>query len=184
MTKISKRTVDAAKPDPGGGRYILWDIEIKGFGLIVLPSGVKSYIFNYRTPEGRSRRATIGKHGDWTPDQARRRAAELRDAVRAGQRPSGGKVCCDAICADHQRCVRCLSPIRALPAESGQHALSRGRPDQTPPSTTAGQVVCQQTSVGRYPQGPCSDPGRQDGSDRQNRQARTGAGARRRDHGA
>ena len=86
MPKISKRTVDAAAPVPGR-RYYVWDAEIKGFGLLVLPSGVKTYFFRYRTAEGRERRATIGKHGTWTPDEARRKADELRRAVVTGRDP-------------------------------------------------------------------------------------------------
>ena len=69
----------------------MWDGELKGFGLCVLPTGVKSYTFQYRTPEGRARRITIGKHGDWTPDQARRKAADYRELVRAGGDPAGQK---------------------------------------------------------------------------------------------
>jgi integrase len=85
MPKITKRVVDAAAPEPS--RYTLWDVEIMGFGLLVLPTGIKSYIFNYRTPEGRDRRITIGKHGDWTPTQARVKAQDYRDAVRGGRDP-------------------------------------------------------------------------------------------------
>ena len=68
MPKLTKRTVDAstAKAD----RYLIWDEQIKGFGLLVLPSGIKVYVFNYRTSEGRERRITIGQHGAWTPMQA------------------------------------------------------------------------------------------------------------------
>lgn len=86
MPKITKRTVDAAMPDPGR-RFYIWDSEVRGFALLVLPSGLKSYIFQYRTPEGRSRRATIGKHGALTPDEARLKAAEMRRAVAAGGDP-------------------------------------------------------------------------------------------------
>jgi len=86
MPKISKRTVDAAKPDPAR-RVILWDNTLKGFGLIVLPSGVKSYIYNYRTKHGRQRRATIGKHGTWTPDEARNHAASMHRLVADGRDP-------------------------------------------------------------------------------------------------
>jgi integrase len=88
--KITKRTVDAAKPE--GGRFIIWDTELKGFGLLVLPTGVKSYCFNYVSPaDSRERRATIGKHGDWTPMQARDKAEDLRDAVRRGEDPLSEK---------------------------------------------------------------------------------------------
>jgi Arm domain-containing DNA-binding protein len=69
----------------------VWDADLKGFGLLVLPSGVKSYVFNHRTPEGRERRATIGKHGSVTPDQARDKAEQLRLAVSAGRDPLGEK---------------------------------------------------------------------------------------------
>ena len=51
MSKITKRVVDAAVPKPD--RYIIWDEEIKGFGLLVMPSGIKSYFYQYRTAEGR-----------------------------------------------------------------------------------------------------------------------------------
>ena len=89
--RITKRVVDAAKPDPEKRLCFVWDGELKGFGLCVLPTGVKSYTFQYRTPEGRARRITIGKHGDWTPDQARRKAADYRELVRAGGDPAGQK---------------------------------------------------------------------------------------------
>ncbi len=89
MAKIAKRCVDAAMAKPK--RYILWDSELRGFGLLVLPSGVKSYLYQYRTPEGRQRRATIGKHGDWTPAQARQKAEDYRQVVRGGGDPLGNK---------------------------------------------------------------------------------------------
>ena len=89
MPRITKRMVDAATAK--AERFMVWDAEIKGFGLLVLPTGVKSYIFNYRTPEGRDRRITIGQHGAWTPDQARGKAAEYRQAVREGGDPLGRK---------------------------------------------------------------------------------------------
>ncbi|MEZ0280357.1 Arm DNA-binding domain-containing protein, partial [Methyloceanibacter sp.] len=90
QNRITKRTVDAATPE--GGRFIIWDTELKGFGLLVLPTGVKSYCFNYVSPvDGRERRATIGKHGDWTPTQARDKAEDLRDAVRRGEDPLSDK---------------------------------------------------------------------------------------------
>ena len=70
---------------------MVWDPECKGFGLLVLPSGVKSYRFDYRTPEGLHRRITIGQHGPWTAEQARRKAEEYRQIVRDGGDPLGRK---------------------------------------------------------------------------------------------
>jgi hypothetical protein len=89
MPKLTKRTVDAAAPR--AGRYYVWDTEIKGFGLLVLPSGVKTYFLRYRTPEGTRPQPTIGKHGDYTPDQARERADQWRQLVKAGHDPLGEK---------------------------------------------------------------------------------------------
>ena len=89
MPKLSKRVVDAAAPKQG--RYIIWDSEIKGFGLLVMSSGIKSYFYQYRNAEGRQRRAAIGKHGEWTPTQARAKAEDYRESVRAGRDPLADK---------------------------------------------------------------------------------------------
>lgn len=84
---ISKSTVDAFGPQEKAA--LLWDTKIAGFGLRVMPSGVKSYIFQYRIG-GRgapSRRYTIGRHGSLTPDQARKIASDLAAKVAAGIDP-------------------------------------------------------------------------------------------------
>ena len=73
-------------------RFIVWDGQIPGFGLLVLPTGIKSYLLKYRTASGTQRRATIGQHGDWTPDQARRRADEWRQIVKGGGDPLADKL--------------------------------------------------------------------------------------------
>jgi integrase len=86
VVKITKRSVDAAAPNPEG-RYCLLDTELRGFALRILETGVKSYVFRYRTLEGRDRRATIGQHGPWTPHQARQKAEEWRQVVKAGGDP-------------------------------------------------------------------------------------------------
>jgi len=88
-TKITKRTVDATKP--ADKRVFVWDIEVKGFGLQVLPSGIKSYVFQYRIPDGKTRRATIGKHGTLTADQARLKAREMQHRVFEGGDPLAEK---------------------------------------------------------------------------------------------
>jgi hypothetical protein len=90
LAKITKRVVDAATP-VAKKQALIWDETFAGFGLVVYPSGVKSYVYQYRNAEGRSHRATIGKHGDWTPDQARKKAEELRQIVRDGGDPLTAK---------------------------------------------------------------------------------------------
>ena len=64
---------------------------MKGFGLLVLPTGVKSYIYKYRTAEATQRRLTIGQDGAWTPDQARRKVEEYRQIVRDHGDPLAAK---------------------------------------------------------------------------------------------
>ena len=56
-----------------------------------MPTGIKSYFYQYRTQHGRQRRATIGKHGEWTPTQARTKAEDYRDKVRGGRDPLADK---------------------------------------------------------------------------------------------
>ena len=85
MARISKRIVDAAQA--GAKPLFTWDSTLPGFGLLVLPSGTKSFVFQYRTAEGRSRRATIGKVGALTPEQARALADDMSRKVKGGGDP-------------------------------------------------------------------------------------------------
>lgn len=92
--KITKRVVDAAGPEPK--LYRVWDTELKGFGLKVMPSGVKTYIVVYR-PYGGGRRQpvkefTIGRHGALTPDEARREALRRLAEVQAGGNPQESRL--------------------------------------------------------------------------------------------
>lgn len=91
MARISKKTVDATST-PKVGRTYLWDDRLAGFGLVVHPSGVKSYLFQYRTDEGRTRKITIGRHGDaLTPEQARTKAEAHARSVQIGVDPMAQK---------------------------------------------------------------------------------------------
>ena len=68
----------------------LWDEEVKGFGLKVTPTGARSYVYQYRMGgrEAKVRRFTIGQHGQWTPDGARKEAKRLAQLVDQGQDPA------------------------------------------------------------------------------------------------
>jgi integrase len=59
--------------------------------LLTLPSGQKSYVYQYRSPERRSRRATIGKVGTLTPDEARTIAEGMARRVKGGGDPLADK---------------------------------------------------------------------------------------------
>ena len=85
MPKITKRLVDAA--EPRSAEYFVWDSEIPGFGLRVLPSGRKGYVVQYRAGR-RSRRISLGPSTVLTCEQARNRAISIVAAARNGADPA------------------------------------------------------------------------------------------------
>jgi hypothetical protein len=88
--KLTKRAIDAATP--GTSRYILWDEELRGFGVRVELSGTKTYLIRYRSGGGRSaplRQMVIGRHGVLTPEEARREARIQLARVAKGDDPAG-----------------------------------------------------------------------------------------------
>lgn len=92
IARISKRTVDAAKPEEV--RFTLWDSDLKGFGLRVSPHGTKTYIARYRVGGGRaspSRQMVLGRHGALTADEARDLAKKALGRVAAGADPQAEK---------------------------------------------------------------------------------------------
>src|SRR6056297_2815764 len=85
MPKLTKSSVE--KMPVGGKDYIVFDSDVNGFGVRVMPSGRRSYLVQYRSG-GRTRRIAIGQHGAVTVDAARKRAKELLGSVAAGQNPA------------------------------------------------------------------------------------------------
>ena len=81
MAKITKRSVDSAKP--GEKEIFLWDEELAGFGLRVYPSGRRIYLVQFRA-NGRLRRVNIGPHGPFTAESARKRALEIIAKAKGG----------------------------------------------------------------------------------------------------
>lgn len=84
MPKLTKRRVESLTPKTDS--FFVWDDEVKGFGIRVMPSGTRTYQVQYRKG-GRTRRASIGRHGTVTVDQARMRAKELLGLVASGGNP-------------------------------------------------------------------------------------------------
>jgi integrase len=95
MPKITKRVVDALRPDRSGGRDVFqWDAgdgALKGFGVRMKPSGAASYFVQYRNKEGRTRRLVIGRVGTLTPDEARNLAGDALKAATKGGDPSADR---------------------------------------------------------------------------------------------
>ncbi len=93
MAKLTKTEVDKLLPKDKD--YFVWSNDRndpKGFGIKVFTSGAKSFVFQYRTAEGKSRRYTIGKLSDaLTVEQARKKANELSSNVSDGIDPQAEK---------------------------------------------------------------------------------------------
>jgi integrase len=85
VAKLTKRVVDAAEFREKD--YVIWDDDLPGFGLRVFASGKCSYVIQYRSA-GRSRRYTIGLHGVWTPELARKEAKIQLGRVAQGDNPA------------------------------------------------------------------------------------------------
>lgn len=82
--KLTKRILEAVKPDPSSDVY-LWDDELAGYGLRIKPTGIRSFFVQYRNSKGASRRMTLGKFGVLTPDEARKMAkAKLAEVAKGG----------------------------------------------------------------------------------------------------
>jgi len=87
MTKLNKRAVDSLAPLSDRDVFA-WDGEVRGFGVRVKPSGVKTYFIQYRNTDGRTRRMVIGKHGILTTEEARDLARQRLAEVLKGEDPS------------------------------------------------------------------------------------------------
>ena len=79
--RITKRCVDALRAREKD--YVIWDRDLPGFGVRVGPSGRKTFVVQARGPCG-SKRASIGRHGDVTVAEARKRAAGCIGRIKRG----------------------------------------------------------------------------------------------------
>ncbi|PWB88882.1 integrase [Methylocystis sp. MitZ-2018] len=125
VSKLTKRAVDGLIPPPKRQAF-LWDGELRGFGVRVIPSGLKTFILQYRNGEGRSRRIVIGRYGVLTVENAREQARIRLGQVAAGADPaeesaaSRGAMTVDEVCDWYLR-----------EAEAGRILGRRHRPIKT-----------------------------------------------------
>ena len=76
---LSKRIIDRLSVDDKDA--VFRDRDLPGFGIRVYPSGAKVYVVQSRA-SGRSKRLTVGRHGELSAEQARRAAAHSRCGPR------------------------------------------------------------------------------------------------------
>lgn len=77
--KLTKRVID--KLEARDKDYIIFDSELPGFGIRVMPSGKCFFLIQYRR-HGRTRRVMIGQFGPVTAEIARREAIRMLGNVR------------------------------------------------------------------------------------------------------
>jgi integrase len=83
--KITKRSVDGLAT--ADSQVVMWDTELKGFGVRCRASGAKYYVIKFRS--GGRQRWTIGRHGSpWTPDTARGEAMRQLGLRAGGKDPA------------------------------------------------------------------------------------------------
>lgn len=125
LAKLNKRNIDALSI-PASGQSFLWDTEIKGFGIRVGASGVKSFVIQYVNQEGRIRRVKIGRFGLITVEQARDLAKIKLGEVAAGLDPAE-----EVIAARAEMTVTAMCDWYLREARAGNLLGRRNRPIKT-----------------------------------------------------
>jgi integrase len=82
---ITRATIKAAKPQ--AEKYFIWDEQTPGLGIRVMPSGVASWVYKYRTKAGVQRMQTLGRADILHPEAARAEAAKIMGDAYAGKDP-------------------------------------------------------------------------------------------------
>jgi hypothetical protein len=80
--RLTKRTIDAAEIKAKD--YFIFDDELPGFGVRVMPSGRKIFVLQYRASR-RARRCTLGHYPALTVEQARIKAGKTLAQVWDGR---------------------------------------------------------------------------------------------------
>ena len=137
MAKITKRLVDSLRPKkasegesgdeetaPDSKKDVVaWDDELRGFGVRFKPTGAGAYIIQYRNPEGRSKRLTLGSVAELTAEEARKLARNKLSSVAQGGDPVAEKRAARAAPTVAEICDWYLEK-----AESGELLGRRRRP--------------------------------------------------------
>lgn len=99
--------IRAAKPRRA--RYVLWDGDVIGFGVVVLPTGRKSYIFKYRNAGGTVRKPKLGSFPAMKVKDARELARRWGTEARGGADPSRDRAVRRRVETVAQLCARFMA---------------------------------------------------------------------------
>ena len=87
MPKLTKRFIESINADSEKALKF-WDSELKGFGVVVLPSGRKTYCIQYRNQQRVLKRLKVGVHGTISSEQARDIAKKQLASLAHGKDPA------------------------------------------------------------------------------------------------
>lgn len=117
--RINKTNVDKLLCPCGKAMDILWDDALRGFGVVVLPSGRKTFIAQWKR-HGRSQKAKIGLYGPMTAEQARSQATTLLGEVESGGDPIA-----------ERKAARAVRTFREITADFMEHHVAAKRKPKT-----------------------------------------------------
>ena len=91
MTRKLTETAVSRAGVPATGQTMLWDAQVTGFAVRILPGGSRTFWFQYRTAGGRSGKNRMVRIGAWPTislNVARKRARDLAGQVARGEDPA------------------------------------------------------------------------------------------------
>jgi hypothetical protein len=88
--KLTLDTIRAIAPVPPKTEIIVFDDDVRGFGVRASLSGSKVFVVQYSIGN-QQRRISLGNVDEVNVDEARQQAKEILAAVRMGQDPVGDK---------------------------------------------------------------------------------------------
>lgn len=119
MPKLTKRIVDSLVSAGEKTGTLVWDTDLKGFAVRVLPSGRKTFVIKFRAPSGRQRWLKLGAYGPLTVERAREMAKVELARVVEGQDPAAER--------DEGREASTVSQLCDLYMEAANAGLVLGR---------------------------------------------------------
>jgi integrase len=87
-TSFTKSTVAKMRCPPGAKEVFFWDTSCRGFGMRVLSSGRRSWVYQYRDEHKRTRRMSLGDASAVSLEAARAAARQHAATVTQGGNPS------------------------------------------------------------------------------------------------
>jgi integrase len=85
--KLTKASVAPLACPPGEGVAFFWDAGLPGFGVCARATGRRTWVVQFRVPDGRSRRMSLGDLRTVTLEKARAKAVEHLSRAKLGEDP-------------------------------------------------------------------------------------------------